>query len=43
MENFILDDGRTNEIKFVCEITMTISEIGIPVVCLLLIENIDYE
>jgi hypothetical protein len=43
MENFILEDGRTNEIKFVYETNVTRSVVGIPTVCSLLIANIDYE
>jgi hypothetical protein len=34
MENFILDDGKTNEIKFMCEIIMAKAEIEILAVCL---------
>jgi hypothetical protein len=30
MENFILEDGRTNEIDFVYEITVTRSEVWNP-------------
>jgi hypothetical protein len=34
VENFILDDGKTNEIKFVCEDVLTKPEIEFPTICL---------